>query len=227
MGYRRVELTVGEWFHCYSRTIDYSRPFEENRVAERFIETLYLANQSAPMPESIFHQKYSHNEIFLQERASPLVAIGAYSVMPTHYHLFAQPVIEGGLSEFMHKVGTGFTRYFNQRQGRVGNLFVKPFRAKHVSSQAYFAHLPNYIHLNATELFEPEWKKGHVRDMARLEKQLRAYPYSSLPEYMHIGRPQASVLDAEAVSVLKESLPPLQRSLADAAEYYQFLDLAL
>ena len=227
MAYRREDLAVGEWFHCYTRTIDHSRPFEDKLNTERFLEALYLANQSSPMPVmSHLYKKNSHDDNFTLERDKPLIAIGAYVIMPTHYHLLATPLAENGLSEFFHKVGTGFTRFYNDKQERVGNLFVKPFRSKHVSSDGYFGRVASYIHLNPVELFEPEWKNGRVRDFLRLEKNIRNYASSSLFDYEKIKtRTQTNILDKEARSLVETYRIPLRESLTYAHEYYRSLEL--
>ena len=228
MGYRRVALAIGEWFHCYTRTIDHSRPFAEEENVQRFLETLYLANQSAPMPVMPeLHRKYSHNEILALDRKPPLVAIGAYCIMPTHYHLLAQPVVENGLSEFMHKVGTGFTRFYNDQHERAGNLFIKPFRSKHISSEGYFGRVASYIHLNPVELFEPEWKRGRIGTLSKVKSRLLAYPHSSLPEYEGVRRPQGNILDRDTIATVSAVAPPLVETIRDAAEYYQFLELEM
>ena len=226
MAYRRTELAVGEWFHCYSRTIDHSRPFDNVEHVERFLETLFLANQTAPMPVMPdLYKKFSHTEIFSTDRMRPLVMIGAYCIMPTHYHLLVQPVVEKGLSEFMHKMGTGFTRYYNDKHKRVGNLFVKPFRSKHIAGDGYFGHVASYIHLNPIELFEPRWKEGRARNMGAVRTRLLQHAYSSLLDYEKIDRPQRSILSVDAMRIIEEYLVPLQESITDAAEYYQFLEL--
>lgn len=226
MAYRRTALAVGEWFHCYTRTIDKSRPFEDKQNTERFLETLYLANQSSAMPiMPKLHQKYTHDEIFALKRTAPLVSIGAYCIMPTHYHLLVQPIIENGLSEFMHKVGTGFVRFYNDKYKRVGNLFVKPFRSKHVSSDGYFCRVASYIHLNPVELFEPKWKEGRVRDKNAIEKKLKNYALSSLGAYENKRWPQMSILNIGAITTVKENMPTLRSCIDEALEYYQFLEL--
>lgn len=226
MAYRRVALAVGEWFHCYTRTIDRSRPFEDKENIRRFLETLYLANQSTPMPiMPEIYKRHSHNEIFKLDRKPPLVSIGAYCMMPTHYHLLTQPVVENGLSDFMHKVGTGFTRFYNDRHERVGNLFIKPFRSKHISSDAYLSRVVNYIHLNPVELFEPDWRRGRIR--GNIKARLLAYPHSSLPEYEDTRRAQGNLLDYGSVHFIKANIPPLAEAIRDAADYYQSLELEM
>lgn len=226
MGYRRDILAIGEWFHCYTRTIDRSRPFTEKENVRRFLETLYLANQVSPMP--VFpelYKRYSHNELFSIQRTRPLVAIGAYSIMPTHYHLMVQPLEENGLSKFMHKAGTGFTRFYNDRHERVGNLFIKPFRSKHIATEGYFGRVATYIHLNPIELFEPKWKEGAVKNFEVLETKLLSYSASSLIDYEGISRAQRAILDTNAFLTLQEYKRPLRECLEDAAAYYQSLDL--
>ena len=82
----------------------------------------------------------------------------AYCLMPNHFHLLLQDALPagGGISKFMQKVGTAYTMYFNASRERAGNLFVKPFRSKHVSDDRYFKRVAQYIHFNPIELMEPE-----------------------------------------------------------------------
>jgi REP element-mobilizing transposase RayT len=228
MSYRGVELAIGEWFHCYTRTIDRSRIFSNVDLAERFLETIYLANQDSSLPIiAKLRRDCTHEEIFSIERRAPLVAIASYSIMPTHYHLLIQALVENGLSEFMHKVGTSFTRFYNEQHQRAGNLFIKPFRAKHISDDSYFFHIPNYIHLNAAEIFEPRWKGGYVQNMATLENRLREYPFASLRDYKGIQRPQRNILDENSIRLFSEHVPSLQNCIKEAMEYYRFLEFDL
>ena len=73
--------------------------------------------------------------------------------------------------------------YFNIKNEQGGNLFVKPFRSKHIADDEYMQHVVQYIHLNPLEIFEPNWKSGLKSISASLEKKLREYPYSSLASY--------------------------------------------
>ena len=226
---RQVPFAPHEWYHCYTRTIDKSRPFEEDAdTVERFLETLYLANSIAPMPHIVeIHKQYSHEEIFTLHREHPLVAIGGYCIMPTHYHLLLQPITDSGISEFMHKLGTGFTRFYNDRNRRVGNLFVKPFRSKHIHDDRYLRRVSQYIHLNPVELFESKWKQGIVNSKIALEKQLLSYPYSSLLEYEGMERPQSSILNMNSVHLIGHDKTDTRTLIKEMAEYYQFLELDL
>jgi len=48
----------------------------------------------------------------------------------------------------MHKLSTGYTRYFNEKYQRSGSLFQGRFKAIHISSNEYLLHLSAYVNLN-------------------------------------------------------------------------------
>lgn len=228
MAGRTFTFTAGEWYHCYSRTIDKSRPFETEVYAQRFLETLYLANNTGAMPNiPDLMGRMTHDEIFSVPRERPLVAVGCYCLMPTHYHLLIQPLIDTGISEYLHKVGTSFNRFFNEHEDRIGNLFIKPFRAKHIGTDEYLERVVSYVHCNPVELFEPQWKKGVVRQITSLKKKLRGYELSSLKEHEGGKRPESSILNLNALGNIRENGTNLQKILTDAREYYQFLEFDL
>jgi len=222
MGYRRDPFMPNEWYHCYNRGVDKRTVFESAYDYERFLEALYLCNDIKPKRSHVWHRN-AHQEIMESARHSRLVSIAAYCLMPTHFHLLVREASQGGISTFMHKLGTAYTMYFNTKSERVGNLFVKPFRSKRISSDGHFLHLPNYIHLNPAELFEPEWKRGVISSIASLEISLKEYRYSSLSEYRGIKRIEGVILDAEAVDVFRSTDFSLRSAINDAAEYYRDL----
>lgn len=218
MGSRREAFVFGEWYHCYSRGVDKRRTFESIRDYERFLQALYISNDAAPTNRGNF-QHLKHREIFTLPRAKPVVAVGAYCLMPNHFHILIKEIEDGGITSFMRKVGTAYAMYFNTKNTRVGNLFVKPFRSKHVGDDGYFRRVAQYIHLNPVELSEPKWKEGHVRSMRALERKLAEYRFSSLPDYLGIMRSERMILDVETIDLLMDHMP-LSDILAEAAAYY-------
>ena len=224
MGYRRVPFAYGEWYHCYSRGIDKRIVFTDERDAERFTELLYLANDTEPIRrENFYHRK--HEAILRIPRTHPIVAIGAYSLMRNHYHLLIQEIEDNGISRFMQKVGTGYSMYFNEKHDRVGNVFVKPFRSKHVSTDTYLYRVAQYIHLNAVEIFEHSWKRGKVSNLISLQRKLEKYPFSSFPDYASdTQRVERNILDESARSVLIDRLPRFSVVLAEMRDYYAELN---
>jgi putative transposase len=219
MGYRRTPFAPGEWYHCFSRGIDGRIIFQTPEDFQRFQQLLYLANDTQVVDRAVIRDM-SHGQILLVPRKAPLVAIGAYCLMSNHPHLIVQEKAEGGISKFMHKLGTAYTMYFNIKNKRIGNLLVKPFRSKHIQDDQYLRRVVQYVHLNPTELFEPGWKNGAVKDMKTLGQKLRGYHNSSLIDYWGTKRPESVILDTEAFGLIKSSLPSLEEVIADTHAYY-------
>lgn len=222
MAYRRTPFAVNEFFHCYTRGIDKRITFQDEQDYQRFIQALYVCNSV-----DTFHRASllidSHDLILQLDRATPLVSIVAYCLMPNHYHLILREIVEGGIARFMQKVGTMYTMYFNAKNERIGGLFVSPFRSKHINEDQYLKKVVSYIHLNPAELFESGWKKGEVRNMTTLEEQLRSYRFSSLPDYCDIKRPEQDILDWNIIHDTNDFLPPIKTIIDEAAEYYRGL----
>lgn len=220
MAYRRKAFAPGEWYHCFTRTVDRKDAFRGRPDFNRFLELLYLSNDTHLQQRGAF-QGLSHIDILERKRHTPIVSVAAYCLMPNHFHLMLQEISEGGITSFMRKVGTGYAMYFNLKNKRIGNVFVKPFRSKHVGDDAYFRRAVSYIHLNPAELFEPEWKQGIVRDKKKLEETLLKYSYSSLPDvFGKTIRPERAILDPAAVELIAEDHRSFSEQIEETAEYY-------
>ncbi len=215
---------VDEWYHCFSRGVDKRVVFEDESDYARFKNVLYLCNSTMPIHRSAV-AKLTRIEIYEVERGDPIVAVGAYCLMPNHFHLLLRELQEGGISEFMRKVGISYAMYFNIKHERIGNLFVKPFRAKHVSDNEYFRKVADYIHLNPAELYEPRWKEGRIGDFSLLEKNIQNFEHSSLRDYVAgtTGRPEKAILDAEACELIGAEMPNTQELLYESLLYYHDL----
>lgn len=219
--YRRTSFAPGEWYHCYTRGVDKRKVYLSNSDYARYIQLMYLANDTQPIERSSFGLNPSHEDLLHKQRTDNLVTIGAYTLMPNHFHFLVREEAEGGITRFMRKIGTGYTMYFNIKHKRVGNLFLKPFRSKHVPDDRYAQRVVQYIHLNAAELFEPEWKSGVVRNEQTLLASLSTYPYSSLPDYYGQIRAENGLLGKDALELFAGELPPLKELIGDYQEYYQ------
>ncbi len=216
----RIPFEVGEWYHCYSRGVDKRDVFSRKADYQRFVQGLYLSNSTNSIHRSDL-TKIAHEEIFKIPRQHTLVAIGAYALMPNHFHLLVKEVSENGIAKFMQKLGIAYTMYFNIRNERVGNLFVKPFRSKHITDDRYLKYVAQYIHLNPIELFFKNWKNGTITDFQLIETQLKEYSYSSFPDYTNFTRPEKAILDSESIALIHEDAPPLKKVLIEAQEYYK------
>jgi putative transposase len=223
MSQRPIAFSDDEWYHCYSRSIDRQPVFKDTADYNRFLESLYLCNGNRRLLRSAMYRP-SHEHLLTLERGSPLVAVGAYCLMPNHFHLLLRQVSDNGISTFMQKVGTSFSMYYNTKYEHIGNVFIKPFRAKHIEKDDYFQQIVQYIHLNPVEIFEPRWKEAVVRDMKRLPQKLKSYQYSSFLDFDGLKRPENAIVDQSVIQML-EKPPNMQDMLFEAAAYYRDLDL--
>ena len=190
----------GEWYHCYSRGIDKRIVFENQSDHQRFVALLYLANSSITLHRSILGH-LNHHELFSIPRGESLVSIGAYALMPNHFHLLLHEKNEGGISTFMQKLGTAYTMYFNIKHERIGGLFTKPFRARHVSDDRYFQYVVDYIHLNPLELFEHKQKESKNPSRRRLDMVKLKTKIKTCPDLLTFLR-QANGIIATAVALI-------------------------
>ena len=214
---RDMPFAVDEWYHCYNHSIEKRVAFADTRDYHRFLELLYLANDTSPLRrDSVGDREFE--EVLHMPRSKRLVAIAAFSLTPTHFHLVLKEIENGGITAFMRKIGTAYPLYFNARHKRVGNLFLKPFRSRHVSTADHsFRRLINYVHYSPAEIFEPEWRTKHVVDPQFLGERIAAYPYSSLSAHAGANTPTSAILDAEVFSVARTV--PTQKMLQEALKY--------
>ena len=213
----RVPFAEGEWYHCYSRGIDKRITFQDTHDYYRFKELLYLANSSRPLHRQTLSKHLSHEEIFYLDRDDLLVSIGAYALMPNHFHLLLFEIRDRGISTFMQKIGTAYTMYFNTKYERSGGLFTKPFRSRHVDNDVYFQHVVGYIHSNPADLFEPHWKIGKIGSTRNLGHKLIDYQYSSLALFAGKNRYDAAIINPDVFDAYTN--PPISRLIADAQSY--------
>jgi|CXWL01.1.fsa_nt_gi putative transposase len=213
---KRDPFILGKWYHCYNRGIEKRIVFEDSQDYKRFLEILYLANSEFPLRRNdIGICKFE--EVLNIPRGKKLVLIGAFCLMPDHFDLVVHEILEGGITAFMRKVGTAYTLYFNARNKRAGNLFLKPFQSRQVSTDRFLEHLINYVHCKPAVLYEPEWKTNHVVDPQFLEEQLVTYPYSSLGAYTSDQTPTRAIVDAQILSGARTA--SLQKMLQGARQY--------
>lgn len=134
-----------------------------------------------------------------QPAKETLVDILAFCLMPNHYHLLLRQRLDGGITKFMHKVGTGYTNYFNQKNERVGSLFQGRFKAVLIEDEYHFARMPFYIHLNPLDLVAPEWREKRINSIDQTLRFLESYKWSSYLDYIGNGQ-FSSVINKEFIT---------------------------
>ena len=183
---RKEQFIEEEFYHIYNRGVEKGVIFQNISDYKRFMALLYLTNSDKTVEFRNNSSKNSLDKIFKQDRGKQLVAIGAYCLMPNHFHLLITPLVDGGISKFMLKLQTGYSMYFNKKNERVGALFQGVFQSQHINKDKYLRYIYAYIHLNPAKLKNPSWKTQPKSFLNQLKKFIAEYPYSSLQEYVSL-----------------------------------------
>lgn len=113
----------------------------------------------------------------LKECKDKLVDIICYSLIPNHFHFLLLQLVENGITQFMHKIGTSYGMYFNIKNERKGPLFESRFKDVEVKTIWQLLHLSRYIHINIA--------KDLDKTIEEKMKILENYPWSSYPNYIN------------------------------------------
>src|SRR3989344_1642407 len=147
---RKVIFATGEHYHIFNRGIDKRTIFASGTDVNRF----FLSMQELNALENIGSiYEHTREKIFgslasKKVENKPIVKYVAYCLNPNHFHFILEQLEDRGIERFMHRLGTGYTKYFNEKYKRVGSLLQDPFKAIHVDSNEYLLHLSAYVNLN-------------------------------------------------------------------------------
>lgn len=220
---RKDPFISGEYYHIYNRGIDKRIIFKSKRDYERFMMLLYIANSRDFFRLDDFSNKNNQRfgEVLALDRGDRLVSMGAWCLMPNHFHLLVKQEVDGGITKFMRKIGTGYSMFFNIKYQRNGALFGGPFKSKLIGvDDDYMKQLFGYIHINPLDIEFPGWKDIIKKSSNAMEKFLNVYPYSSYLDYMGTNRAENSIINSENFPEYFQDI----RSFKDFIESY-FVDL--
>ncbi len=188
MGIRKLTFTNGEYYHVFNRGVDKRTIFANKNQQDFFFHKLSDLNttDSSILARNIRNSKYGSPSM----DAEKLVSIVAYCLLPNHFHLLLKQNVEQGISQFMQRLGTSYTRYFNQQEKRSGSLFQGKFKAKHLDGDFALPTLSAYVNLN--------YKHHKINPEKNLVK-------SSLPEYLGASFETGICEQIEINAIIQES----------------------
>lgn len=144
---RKIKFVTGEFYHIYNRGVDKRALFNNQYDVVRFLQCMDEFN-TVSLTGGLYANSFVAQELKAKRRLRRLVNIVAYCLNPNHYHFILEQVAENGISQFLKRLGGGYSWYFNNRYQRNGALFQGPFKAKLIDSNEYMLHLSVYINLN-------------------------------------------------------------------------------
>ncbi len=98
------------------------------------------------------------------------VEVIAYCLMSNHFHFLLKQNQPDQIREFMLRLSTSHSKYFNIKYEQVGSVIQGRFKAKLVDKEDYLIYLTAYIHLNPA---------------GRSIEEVISYPWSSLYDYVN------------------------------------------
>jgi putative transposase len=198
---RKDNFVKGELYHLYNRGNSKQKIFLDEQDRNRFVKMLYLSNSKKYINfrEDIVKRKI---DVWEFDKGKSIVSIGAWVLMPNHFHLLITPVSNRqtsnvGLSDislFMKKLCIAYSKYFNTKYKRTGGLFETNFKSSLIDSDQYAKYIFSYIHLNPVKLIDPEWKKNGIKNLEEAKTFLKNYEWSSYQDYIGKQRIQNKIL---------------------------------
>lgn len=180
---RKFKTAEGEYYHIYLRGNNKQDIFYDVRDMARllFLITCFQSSvgfdhihrfvDSIVRSSALAISKKLMNEI-VQKRYVELVS---FAFMPNHFHLLVGETERGGISQYMQRILTAYSKYLNIRHEKSGHIFQGPFQIVHITTNEQLLYASAYIHRNPYEL--KEWRnREHL------------YPWSSYQDYIKKNR---------------------------------------
>lgn len=140
---RKTAFVEKEFYHIYNRGVDKRKIFSDGDDLNRFFISMREFNTIEPIG-SIYEKSFDKNG----KPVKPLVKFVTYCLNPNHFHFILEQMADKGIEKFMHRLGTGYTKYFNEKHSRNGSLCQGRFKSSHIDSNEYLLHLSVYVNLN-------------------------------------------------------------------------------
>lgn len=191
---RKVPFVVGKIYHIYNRGVARSSICREETDFWRFLQGLCLFNDTKSATNILWQIRRNKGRLTLNvlkdyiidqgDKREKLVRILAYCILNNHYHLLIEEIREGGITQFMHKLGLGYARYFNNKYDRVGSLCQDKFKSVLVDDELQLQYLLVYINaLNPIGIKNSNWKEEGIKDIELALEDLNYYLWSTHQEY--------------------------------------------
>lgn len=169
----------GGFYHIYNRGIRKQDIFIEKKDYQRYLDRM-------------IEYKDRHH-----------VSILAYCLMPNHVHLLIRQNGPEPASQFIQRLHTAYTMYFNKKYNLVGHPFQSRFKAKIITKDEYLMHLSRYIHLNPQKLVS----------------KLPAYKWSSYPDYIKGNSDRGLVETKFVLSMFKRKNQQMEDAIRQYIEF--------
>ena len=153
MSIRRTPFVNEEFYHIFNRGVDKRVIFMNQEDTQRFFQGMDEFNTLNPIG-SIFENSFRKKSPLGSEASKSrktskkLVNFICFCLIKNHYHFILKQVSNQGIEKFMHRLSTGYTKYFNIKHKRSGVLFQGPFKSVHIGENNQLLYTSVYVNLN-------------------------------------------------------------------------------
>lgn len=170
----------GNIVHVCNRGIDKGSVFRGVADYKRFIEGLYRFNNKGGA------LRFQGTDFFAEPPIQePIVDILLWSLLPNHYHLLLHERVDGGVIDFVKRIGNGYTKYINMKYERSGYLFQNKAKMVGIKNNSQFVYIPFYVALNPLDLFDKNWRTNGAANPKKAIAFLMSYQWSNLKHNAH------------------------------------------
>lgn len=169
---------VGDIYHVCNRGIRKEKIFDNDSDYFRFVLNLYRLNNKGESLRINPHRK-SIDSFPEQDK---IVEVLKWTLLPNHYHLLLYEKVDGGVLEFVKRLGNSFTKYINIKREASGYLFQNSARIIPITTNEHFLYIPFYIDLNLLDLIYPKSEHRKINIKKSLDF-FKSYQWSSFRDY--------------------------------------------
>ena len=168
---------TGDIAHICNRGVKKHVIFIDDKDRIRFILNLYRLNNKSGYLR-ITNQRNPFENLPEQNK---LVEVLKWSLMPNHYHLLLYEKKDGGIVEFVKRLGNAYTKYINIKNSTSGYVFQNSAKIILITKNPHYLYIPFYIDLNPLDLISG-WKSGKMKPDKAINF-LKKYKWSSYRDY--------------------------------------------
>ena len=136
---RKTEFANDEYYHIYNRGVGKQEVFCCEKDYKRFIVKTRELNNNLNDSQRDYIKRTASKNSKLKSKPGfgypkpgfdfnlefySLVEIICYCLNPNHYHFILKQLVDGGITQFMHKLGTSYAKFFNIKYDHSGWLFI-------------------------------------------------------------------------------------------------------
>ncbi len=150
----------GEYQHIFDRGMQKQPIFETDQDRLRFLFLILtfqgeavIKNVSREIKQSVQSSTLRISDELKEEVLKDrMVELVLFCLVPNHFHILVRELVDNGISKYMQRVLTAYTKYFNTRHEKSGHLFQGPYKSVHIEDDRQLMHTSAYIHKHPCEI---------------------------------------------------------------------------